>query len=66
MKIAIATDHNGVEEKKKIIEFLSKNYEVIDMSPINTPTDDYPTFAFKVGEFVRDNEDRYVYCSKQD
>ena len=57
MKIALATDHNGVEEKKKIIEFLSKNYEVIDMSTINTPTDDYPTFAFKVAEFVRDNED---------
>ena len=57
MKIAIATDHNGVEEKKKIIEFLSKDYEVIDMSPINTPPDDYPTFAFKVGEFVRDNKD---------
>ena len=56
MKIAIATDHNGVVEKKKIIEFLSKNYEVIDMSPTNTPTDDYPSYAFKVAEFVKDNE----------
>lgn len=55
MKIAIATDHNGVVEKQKIIEFLKENYEVIDMSQNNTPTDDYPTFAFKVAEFVRAN-----------
>lgn len=46
MKIGIATDHRGVEQKKELIEFLeSKGYEVMDLSPVNTPTDDYIDFA---------------------
>lgn len=57
MKIVIATDHNGVEEKKKIINNLKINYEVIDMSTDNTPTDDYPTYAIKVAEYVKNNKD---------
>ena len=49
MKIAIASDHRGVTYKKEIINYLlSKNYEIIDCSLVNTPTDDYPDFAFKV------------------
>lgn len=57
MKIAIASDHRGVEYKKEIIEYLnSKNYTVIDCSPENTPTDDYPDFAFKVCEKVINKE----------
>ncbi len=49
MKIAIASDHRGVEYKNEVIEFLkNKNYEIVDCSPENTPTDDYPDFAFKV------------------
>lgn len=55
MKIVIATDHNGVEEKKQVIEVLKKEYEIIDKSIVNTPTDDYPNFAFDVAEYVRDN-----------
>ena len=57
MKIAIATDHNGVEEKKQIIEYLNnKNIEVLDLSTDNTPTDDYPDFAFRVANLVKNNE----------
>lgn len=57
MKIAIASDHRGEEYKKEVIQYLkSKNYEVIDCSPINTPTDDYPDFAFKVCKKVVDKE----------
>lgn len=55
MKIAIATDHNGVSEKKNIIELL-KEYNIIDYSPINNDTDDYPDFAFKVGKSVINKE----------
>lgn len=55
MKIAIATDHNGVNEKKSIIKALS-NYEIIDMSTDNTPIDDYPDFAFKVAKSVINKE----------
>ena len=57
MKIAIATDHNGVEQKYEIIkELKSSNLEVIDLSTDNNPTDDYPDFAFKVAESVKNNE----------
>ena len=57
MKIVIATDHNGVNEKEAIINNLKDTYEVIDMSQNNTPTDDYPTYAFEVAEYVSKNED---------
>ena len=57
MKIVIATDHNGVKEKEIIIDNLKDKYEIIDMSKENYDTDDYPSFAFKVGEYVRDNKD---------
>lgn len=55
MKIAIATDHNGVEQKKEIIKNLS-NYTMIDKSPDNTSTDDYPDYAFKVAKSVISKE----------
>ena len=49
MRIAIASDHRGIEYKKEIIKYLeSKNHTMIDCSTENTPTDDYPDFAFKV------------------
>ena len=53
MKIAIASDHRGVSYKQEVMDYLKgKGYEVIDCSPENTPTDDYPDFAFKVCENV--------------
>ena len=57
MKIVIATDHNGVKEKKEIIDNLKKEYEIIDMSQNNYDTDDYPDFAIKVAEYVKENKD---------
>ena len=49
LRIAIASDHRGLEYKLEIIDYLkSKGYQVIDCSPKNTPTDDYPDFAFLV------------------
>lgn len=57
MKIAIASDHRGVKYKKELIDYLTtKNYEVIDCSQENTPTDDYPDFAFKVCQKVVNKE----------
>lgn len=57
MKIGIASDHRGVDEKKTIHEYLeSKGYEVTDYSPENTPTDDYPDFAFMVGHAIQSGE----------
>ncbi len=49
MKIAIASDHRGVKYKQEIIKYLEENRNlIIDCSPNNTPTDDYPDFAFEV------------------
>ena len=57
MKLAIATDHNGVNEKKEIISFLvNQGFEVLDLSQDNTPIDDYPDFAKRVCEAVLSNE----------
>lgn len=55
MKIAIATDHNGVIEKQTIMQKLNK-YEFIDLSTDNTPIDDYPDFAFRVCQAVLDKK----------
>ncbi len=49
MKIGIVTDHNGVELKKYLMNNITQ-HEIIDYSPINFPTDDYPDFAIKLGE----------------
>ena len=60
MKIVIGTDHNGTEIKKEIKTFLkNRNYEVIDVSEHNSSFDDYPEYAFKVGEMVANNEADY-------
>ncbi len=49
MKIAIASDHRGKKYKDEVIEYLKEQkYNVDDCSPENTPTDDYPDYAFKV------------------
>ena len=60
MKIAIATDHAGRDVKLKVIEYLlENNIEVLDLSKNNTPTDDYPDFAFKVANSVVNKEVDY-------
>ncbi len=56
MKLFIATDHRGVEYKKEIINLLKDEYDIIDASPDNYPTDDYPDFAFRVGKLVNENK----------
>lgn len=56
MKIAIATDHNGVNEKKEIIRRLENKYEFIDKSVNNYATDDYPDFALAVAKSILKKE----------
>ncbi len=55
MKVAIATDHNGVNEKKELIKRINE-IEFIDLSTDNTPIDDYPDFAFRVCKSVINKE----------
>ena len=57
MRVGIATDHNGVEQKLDLIYFInSLGYEVVDYSKDNTPTDDYPDFALRVAKSVSNHE----------
>ncbi len=57
MKIAIGTDHNGVEVKREILSFLkSSGYEVVDVSPTNSAVDDYTNIAFDLCKVLNDNE----------
>lgn len=53
MKIAIGTDHGGINLKKGIVDYLNNNgIEVIDVGTYDTESVDYPLFAKAVGELV--------------
>lgn len=53
MKIAIGSDHGGVDLKEEIINFLkSENYDVKDFGPNSKESCDYPDYALKVAEAV--------------
>lgn len=57
MKIAIATDHNGVDQKKVIIENIqSQGIEIVDCSINNNPIDDYPDFAISLCQKIVNND----------
>lgn len=53
MTIYIATDHNGIEVKNKLVNYLKENeLDVRQIDIQNDPKDDYPDFAFSVCENV--------------
>ena len=55
MKIAVGADHAGFALKQKIIEYLTGNgFNVEDVGTYSSESVDYPSYAFKVGEAVRD------------
>jgi ribose 5-phosphate isomerase B len=57
MKIYIATDHAGYAYKEQIKEYIVlKGHEVIDLGPDSADRVDYPDFATKCAESVRDDE----------
>ena len=56
-KVCIASDHHGVEAKRKIVDYLNrKNYEVLDFGPDTSEAVDYPIYAKKVGHSVASGE----------
>lgn len=56
MNIAIASDHRGYELKCKIINYLKeKGYNINDYGTDSSDSVDYPIYAFKLGESIRDN-----------
>lgn len=57
MKIAVGADHAGYVYKSEIIAMLEeRGNEVLDFGTKNLDSVDYPVFAFKVGECVRDKD----------
>ncbi len=57
LKIFIGSDHRGLDLKKKVMAYLRENeLDINDIGLDNSPLDDYPIFAFKLGELVRDNK----------
>lgn len=53
MKLAIGSDHVGVELKPAIIDYLKElGHEVKDFGPYSTERTDYPKFGRKVAEEV--------------
>lgn len=56
MKLIIGVDHNAVEIKKELIERLKPEFEIVDCGLKNEPYDDYPDFAFKVGNSVLESD----------
>ena len=54
MKIGIANDHRGFDLKEQIVESLKDKYEFVDVGAYSTDAVDYPDYAFKLGEMVRD------------
>jgi ribose 5-phosphate isomerase B len=57
MKFYVATDHAGFNYKAQIIEYLkSKEIEVVDLGPYSSDRVDYPDFAKKCAQAVRDDK----------
>ena len=56
MKIGIASDHRGVILKEKIKNYLNDKYQIIDFGTNSIESVDYPQYAYKIGESVRDNK----------
>lgn len=57
MRIGIACDHHGVEIKQNVTNYLKNiGYNVIDYGTDSSEMVDYPEYAFKVGEGIKNRE----------
>lgn len=57
MKIAIGNDHVAVEMKQHIVKYLTeKGYELINFGTDSTDRCDYPVYAKKVADAVRNGD----------
>jgi ribose 5-phosphate isomerase B len=57
MKVAIGADHAGFEMKERVKQYLeSKGHTVQDEGTHSPEPTDYPPYAFRVGEAVRDGK----------
>lgn len=57
MKIAIASDHRGVDVKQKLASLITElGHEAVDLGPTTTDSVDYPDYAAKVAHSVAEHE----------
>ncbi len=57
MKIAIGSDHAGLDLKKGLADYLTKNgHQVVDVGTYTSDSVDYPDYAEKVGGAVLSGE----------
>jgi ribose 5-phosphate isomerase B len=55
MKFAIGADHAGFDLKERMKGYLTaRGHEVLDMGTSSCESTDYPAYAFRVAEAVRD------------
>ncbi len=56
MNVGIASDHKGYELKQKIAEILIElGYNVINYGTDSTEMVDFPDYALKIGDAIKDN-----------
>ena len=55
MKIGIASDHRGYHLKEEIKKVLNE-YEMIDYGTMSEDSVDYPDYAFKLGEAIKNQK----------
>jgi ribose 5-phosphate isomerase B len=59
-KLAIASDHKGVELKENIMEFLTdKKISFIDLGTNSTESVDYPEYSNKLTEIIAEERAQY-------
>jgi ribose 5-phosphate isomerase B len=57
MKIAVASDHRGVEVKNRIIQQIATlGHEAVDLGPARSDSVDYPDYAAKVANAITHHE----------
>ena len=60
MKLAFASDHRGYKLKKALINELEKEkIEIIDCGTFSEESTDYPDYAFKLGELIKEGQAQY-------
>ena len=62
--ILIGNDHAGYGVKKELVDFLNEhNYEVTDYGCDSTESVDFPDYAFKVCESLKENDKGILICT---
>lgn len=60
MKIGITSDHRGIYLKSVLVEYLEHSgYDVVDYGTNTNESVDFPVYALKLGNGIRENEINY-------